>query len=344
MKKKLMAILIAATMGIASLAPAPVLAADNSITTFAAESTQGTIKLDANGRAKFSNKNVRTDAIHCYRFTPKTAGDLKTVVKAKNNNVNIRLVEEFSDEVLNDWDVRWATSTEYSRTYSLNKGTTYLIEVKNEFSDTTSNPYNVTFTFNGYKETFPESFLNQKQEKYNAKTVSLNKTYYGFNGIGGDVDWYKVNVVSKGALVYSGDANKEVYDSNGNSVANWWQDSLSKGTYYIKISGNGYGRYSFRINDEKAAKPKATSITKLSKGSKKFTVKVKKVSAKGYQVQYSQNKKFKGSKTKTFTGTSCTIKKLKSKKNYYVRVRAYNNYLDHKVYSSWSKAKTVKTK
>ena len=50
----------------------------------------------------------------------------------------------------------------------------------------------------------------------------------------------------------------------------------------------------------------------------------------------------------TLTLGSATIKKLKSKKTYYVRVRTYKttkvNGKTTKVYSSWSKVKTVKTK
>lgn len=344
MKKKMIALLLTAAVGFAALSPATVQAADHSIATYAAESTQGTIKLDANGRAKYSNKNLSMDAVHCYRFTPKTAGDLKTIVKAKTANVNVRLVEEFSDDVLSNWADRWSTSQEYTQTYSLSKGATYLIEVKNSVSDTSSNPYNVTFQFKGYKETFPENFVDQVEEKYDARTVGLNKTYYGFNGIGSDVDWFKFTVVSKGTLVYSGNVNRYVYNSNGDSVDYWWLNPLEKGTYYIKIFGNGEGGYNFRISDEKAARPKATSVTKLSSGKKSFKVTAKKVTAKGYQVQYSEKSNFKGSKTKTFGSTSYTVKGLKAKKRYYVRVRAYNNYLDHKVYSSWSAKKSVKTK
>lgn len=82
MKKKMITFLLTAAMGFAALSPATVQAADNSIATYATESTQGTIKLDSNGRAKYSNKNLSKDAVHCYRFTPKTAGNLKIIVKA----------------------------------------------------------------------------------------------------------------------------------------------------------------------------------------------------------------------------------------------------------------------
>lgn len=96
-------------------------------------------------------------------------------------------------------------------------------------------------------------------------------------------------------------------------------------------------------------KPKKTSIKKLSKGKKKFTVTWAKVSdVKGYQIQYSSDKKFKkNNKSVTVTKqktTKATVKKLKSKKKYYVRVRTYKTVNGKKIYSSWSKVKSVKTK
>lgn len=96
-------------------------------------------------------------------------------------------------------------------------------------------------------------------------------------------------------------------------------------------------------------KPKKTLIKKLSKGKKKFTVTWAKVSGvKGYQIQYSSDKKFKkNNKSVTVTKqkkTKATVKKLKSKKKYYVRVRTYKTVNGKKIYSSWSKVKSVKTK
>ena len=106
-------------------------------------------------------------------------------------------------------------------------------------------------------------------------------------------------------------------------------------------------------NAENAMKQaKITKLTVKSKAKKKITVTWKKVSkANGYQVQVSTNKKFKKNKiilTKTTSKKKITIKKLKSKKTYFVRVRAYATYKDsngkpQKVYSSWIK-KTRKVK
>lgn len=101
------------------------------------------------------------------------------------------------------------------------------------------------------------------------------------------------------------------------------------------------------------SKYKKASISKLSKGKKAITVRWKKVSTiKGYQIQLATDKKFKKNK-KTVTiskqkTTKTTVKKLKAKKKYYVRIRTYKNVKYKgktiKVYSSWSKVKTVKTK
>ncbi len=98
-----------------------------------------------------------------------------------------------------------------------------------------------------------------------------------------------------------------------------------------------------------AKKPKSISISKLTKGKKQFKVTWKKTSGvTGYQIQYATDSKFKKNKTtvtvKGAKNTSKTIKKLKSKKKYYVRVRTYKTINGKKVYSSWSKVKSVKTK
>ena len=97
-----------------------------------------------------------------------------------------------------------------------------------------------------------------------------------------------------------------------------------------------------------ASKPKKPTIKSLKKGKKSFILKWKKIKdVKGYQVQYSTSKKFKKAKKvniKKSSATKLTVKKLKKKKKYYVRMRSYKMVNGKKVYSSWSKTKTVKTK
>ena len=83
---------------------------------------------------------------------------------------------------------------------------------------------------------------------------------------------------------------------------------------------------------------------KNTKG-RKLTANWKKTSeADGYQIQYAPNKKFKKAKSKTVKSTSVTLKKLKKKTTYFVRVRAYKTADGKKVYGKWSSVKKVKIK
>ncbi|WP_081667493.1 fibronectin type III domain-containing protein [Butyrivibrio sp. MB2005] len=99
-------------------------------------------------------------------------------------------------------------------------------------------------------------------------------------------------------------------------------------------------------------KQKTTSLKKPKAGKKSFTLTWNKVTAKGikgYEIQYSTNKSFKEDATKTVSinktkTTSKTIKKLKSKTKYYVRIRTFTKKNGEKVYSKWSKTKNVKVK
>ena len=123
------------------------------------------------------------------------------------------------------------------------------------------------------------------------------------------------------------------------------------GKYAVKITFKG--KYSGTKTLYFTIKPKATSISSLKAGSKKFTVKWKKQATQttGYQVQYSASSKFSKAKTVTVgknTTVSKKISKLSGKKKYYVRVRTYKtvkiNGKSIRIYSGWSKAKAVTTK
>ena len=87
-------------------------------------------------------------------------------------------------------------------------------------------------------------------------------------------------------------------------------------------------------------------LTAKNKKKKSVVLSWKTVSgAKGYQLQYAMNKKFtKKKKSKLTAKTKFTVKKLKKKKTYYFRVRAYKLNGKTKVYGKWSKAKKVKVK
>lgn len=94
--------------------------------------------------------------------------------------------------------------------------------------------------------------------------------------------------------------------------------------------------------------PKKPEMKKLTAGKKKFTVQWKKdKKADGYQVQYSTDKKFKKnvkSVNVSKKSTKATVKKLKKRKTYWVRVRSYKKINGKKYYSGWGKVKSVKVR
>ena len=91
--------------------------------------------------------------------------------------------------------------------------------------------------------------------------------------------------------------------------------------------------------------PKANLRMLKNKKGRKLVVRWNTVKgAKGYQLQYALNKKFKKKKSVQTKKTKYTIKKLKKKKTYYIRVRAYKMNGKKKVYGKWSKVKKVKVK
>lgn len=124
--------------------------------------------------------------------------------------------------------------------------------------------------------------------------------------------------------------------------------------YSVKIEGTGkyYGildtgkYYDYRIIPQ-AVKLKSAKAGKRSL--KAFWTK-KTQEVKGYQVQCALNSKFtKGKKTvkiKSNKTVSAVIKKLKSKKTYYVRVRTYKAGPEYgeTLYSKWSNVRKVKVR
>lgn len=164
-------------------------------------------------------------------------------------------------------------------------------------------------------------------------SVKLSTSTYTYNG----------KVKTPGVKV---SVNGTVLTKDNYSVS-YGKGRKNVGKYTVKVTlKNDYAgskTVSFKINPPKSA------VKKLKKDKKSFTVYVKKQSKQtsGYQVQYSTSKKFKSPKTKSLTSykkTSLKVKKLKKHKKYYVRVRTYKKVGTAKYYSSWSSAKSVKTK
>ena len=123
-----------------------------------------------------------------------------------------------------------------------------------------------------------------------------------------------------------------------------YKNSLGGMTTKLNKTGvNNMGVVNLKITTVKKA-----AVSRLSnvKG-KKAQVTYKKVSnAKGYEVQYSTDKKFKKDvKVKKVNAktTKVTLNKLKKGRKYYVRVRAYRvDEDDNRVDGTWSESKSVK--
>lgn len=117
------------------------------------------------------------------------------------------------------------------------------------------------------------------------------------------------------------------------------------GTYYIQIYNYSNDQYEYTV-DVKTVAPIATSLTKVKAGKKTLTATWRKQDVDGYEISYATNKKFSKAKVVKVTAKkkSAVIKKLTSKKTYYVRVRTYRKIGGKKYYSKWSKVKSVKIK
>lgn len=112
----------------------------------------------------------------------------------------------------------------------------------------------------------------------------------------------------------------------------------------LPVSGQSVSK---KITVKAAPKKVALRSVKAGKRTVKVTWKRNK-NASGYQVYIARNKKFtKGKKRATISRnrtTSKTFKKLKRKKVYYVKVRAYKKVGVTKLYGNYSKIKRVKVK
>ena len=136
---------------------------------------------------------------------------------------------------------------------------------------------------------------------------------------------------------------------NGTDYKVTYKNNKYVGTATLTISGKG--DYKGSIKKTFAINPKGNSLKKLTAGKKAFTATWTKQATQttGYQIQYSTSSKFTAKTTKSAWVTKNstvkkTVKSLKGKKKYYVRIRTYKTVNKTKYYSSWSKAKYVTTK
>lgn len=176
-------------------------------------------------------------------------------------------------------------------------------------------------------------------------TVEVRGVTYRIQGIEAVVTGYAGNATSvvvydsiqKGAYTYPVTAIADNVFSNASTVK----------TLYIPVTLSSIGSIPSTV---KVYLNADTMISKVSGKRKSMQLKwAKRTGIDGYQIQYGTSKKFKPAKkvsvkVKTKNPTSKTIKKLKSGKKYYARIRLYKTISGRKYYSAWSGKRTVKIK
>ena len=207
------------------------------------------------------------------------------------------------------------------------------------------------------KSNYTVSYKNNKNPGTATVTVKGKGKYKSYNGTATftinpkafklklETSTYTYNGKAKkpAVTVYVGSKklNKKYY-----TVA--YKDNKNAGTATVTVTGKGKYKYyagtaTFKINLKKLAKPSVTS-----KKTATATVKWKRdKQAEGYQIQYSTKKNFKSATkvtVKKSSQVSTTLKKLKSKQTYYVRIRSYKKVGTKYIYSAWSTAKQIKVK
>lgn len=119
---------------------------------------------------------------------------------------------------------------------------------------------------------------------------------------------------------------------------------VGKATVLIK----GIGAYKGICKTTFLIVPKGTKLTRVKTKKKSIALAWKKnvKQTTGYQIQYGLKKNFKGAKLKTVKNktTRLTLKGLKFRKQYYIRIRTYKTIGKKKYCSRWSKVKKVKVR
>lgn len=174
-----------------------------------------------------------------------------------------------------------------------------------------------------------------KEVIYKIKKISLSPSTYTYDG------------AAKAPLI-------KILDSKGNPVPTNYigiknlTNRKTVGTHMIKVTFKG--RYKGTKMVSFTIKPKGTYFQSGVKRKTSITLNWKKVKKQitGYEIKYSTNKKFTKktsttTKIKSYKTTSKRFNGLKSKKNYYFKIRVYKTVNGKNYYSAWSNTIRVKT-
>lgn len=123
-----------------------------------------------------------------------------------------------------------------------------------------------------------------------------------------------------------------------------YKDNLKPGTASVTVTLNG--DYEGKITETFDILPKPAELASVIVKNDSLVVRwtKQKEEVSGYQVQYSQEKSFDNQTTVTINNSdisSYTIKKLKTGKKYFVRIRSFKTSQGEKYFSEWSKIKST---
>lgn len=173
----------------------------------------------------------------------------------------------------------------------------------------------------------------------------------------GRIKYATVAYFEKGVIMFYNVSDQFTVTSSNNKALkekSGWLYIKGNGKYKLYAQSKNTKSYKITVLSDKISSVNTKKHTVKAKSTKKKAVKVtwkqiyKDITA--YEVQYSTSNKFSKKTTKTVVvkgkgNTSKTISKLKSKKTYYVRVRAYTDQTNNeKLYTPWSKTVKVKVK
>ena len=156
------------------------------------------------------------------------------------------------------------------------------------------------------------------------------------------------------SFVYSGKTVQPkvvLKDTNGKKISSQYSHLVYQNNKAVGMASaiiTLKGRYTGTVKKTFKILPRGTSLKgRILSDTNKFIVRWKKqtVQVDGYQIQYSENIKFTGAKSRMVNDckkTKISVKNQKPGKRYYVRVRTYKKVNGKKYFSKWSKIKVEK--
>ena len=318
---------------------------------------------------KFNSNNNTTFVLHMINYS--------TV-----NNIKIELYDFNGQEVFSN-DVFPGFNGDIIIKDNLQKNATYFMSFSGEGVasynfNLSQMKYNINYVLNGgiNNSSNPKTYdidtkftlKNPTREGYTFSGWYTNTNYTGnkitnTSALKGNVSLYAKWTKSKYNISYilnkgtNNSSNPKTYDIDtkftlknptrkGYSFSGWYTNSKYTGNKITNTSALK-GNVSLYAKWTKTQSSK-TSFSKLKSNKSSISVKIKSVKGvSGYEIRYSTSSKMSKPKTVKLSSSkvSTSIKKLKSKKNYYVQVRTYKiDSTGAKVYSGWSKTKSIKTK